>query len=508
MKKAVIILMILTFLSKIIGFLRDVTLAYFYGTSGISDAYLIALTIPVVIFGIVAKGISTGYIPMYSRIEQQEGPSSALRYTNNLINVLLVFSSIIILLGLLFTEPVVKVFASGFEGETLATAVYFTRITLLGIYFTIFIRILSAYLNYQKLFAVPNLLGIPMSLIVIASIITASETGNPSLLAYGLVAALAVQWLILLFFSYRKSFRYQKVFDLKDENLRRMLILAIPVILGSAVQQINKLVDRTLASQVAVGGISALNYAHTLTNFVHGIFVTSITTVMFPSISRMASKGNSDRMKYTLHQSIVGVALLTLPATVGALVFAEPIVRLLFDRGAFDSSAVVMTSGAFFFYSIGMVGTGLRVVLSQAFYSLQDTRTPMVNAAIAVVLNIILNFLLAPVMGISGLALATSISAIFCTVLLFYNLKKKIGSLQFKKMAAAFLKILAASAVMAVAAYYVYDYFLAVIPFPPALLLTMFIGAVIYFTLLSFLKIEAFDHGVAGIKRRLAGRFK
>ncbi|WP_078593041.1 murein biosynthesis integral membrane protein MurJ [Evansella clarkii] len=506
MKKAIIVLMILTFLSKIVGFLRDVTLAYFYGASGISDAYLIALTIPVVIFGVVARGIATGYIPMYSRIEENNGPAHALRFTNNLINVLLVFSTLIVGLGMIFAEQLVMLFASGFEGEIFDTAVYFTRVTLAGIYFTIFIRVLSAYLNYQKLFAVPNLLGIPMSLIVIASIVVSSEMGEPAILPYGFVAALFVQWVILMFFSYRKDFKYKKVFDVKDEHLRRMLILAVPVILGSAVHQINKLVDRTLASQVAIGGISALNYAHTLTNFVHGVFVMSISTVMFPSLSRMASKGNTASMKYALHQSVVGVALLTIPATAGALVFAEPVVRLLFGRGAFDSTALVMTAGAFFFYSIGMLGAGLRVVLSQAFYSLQDTRTPMINAAIAMGLNIVLNFLLAPVMGINGLALATSISGIFCAILLFFNLRKRIGSLQFRKMGLAFGKIVAASAVMALAAYYLYNYLLGVLAFAAALLLTIFLAAVIYFVLLYFMKVEALDNGMAAIKRRLVKR--
>ncbi|MBP2005775.1 murein biosynthesis integral membrane protein MurJ [Halobacillus andaensis] len=503
MKKAVVILMVLTIVSKFIGFFRDVILAYFYGASGISDAYLISMTIPVVIFGVIAKGISTGYIPMYSRIEEEKGKPQAIRYTNNLMNVLLVFCSLIVAAGLFFTEPIVKVFASGFEGETLQTAVGFTRVTIVGIYFTVLIRILSAYLNYKRYFAVPNLLGIPMSIIVILSIMISYQLNVVELLSFGYVAALLVQFLILLFFSYKKGYQYKPTFDMKDEHIRKMLVLAVPVILGSMVHQINRLVDRTLASQISTGGISALNYATTLNGFVHGVFVTSIGTVMYPMISKMASRDNIEGLKHSLYQSIVGISILIVPATVGSMLFAEPIVRMLFDRGAFDAQAVTMTSTAFFFYSIGMLGTGLRVILSKAFFSLQDTRTPMINAAIAMALNIVLNIILSRYLGLGGLALATSISAIFCTILLFYNLRAKLGSLNFRRMIVSFLKVIAASITMGILAKVIYHSLLSVINFQVSLMITIIAAGLLYFLFVYLLKIEGIEQMTAGIRRRL-----
>ncbi|PRO65337.1 murein biosynthesis integral membrane protein MurJ [Alkalicoccus urumqiensis] len=504
MKKTVVLMMLLTIVSKVIGFLRDVTLAYFYGTSGVSDAYLISLTVPVVLFGMVAKGVSTGYIPMISRLETEKGPQAVVRFTNNLIWMLLLGSTVLIGAAWIFAEPLVLVFASGFTGETLELAVYFTRVTLVGIYFTIFIRILSAYLNYQQLFAVPNLLGIPMSLIVITSIVLSAEFDMPELLAYGFVAALFVQWLILLGFSFAKKFKWKLVLDPKDPELRKMAVLALPVILGSSVQQINKLVDRTLASQVTVGGISALNYAHTLTNFVHGVFVISITTVMFPSISKQAAGGKKKSFRSTIEQGFLGTAMLTIPASAAVLVLAEPIVRLLFDRGAFDAEAVTLTSGAFFFYALGMTGTGLRVVLSQSFYALQDTRTPMINAAIAMGVNIVLNFLLAPVMGISGLALATSISAVFCAVLLYMQLQKQVD-LRLGRLVRSLVLITAASAVMAFAAGSLYTT-LAPLTEIGALSAAAAVGAVLYFLILYVCKFETLLRAVDGIRRRVANR--
>ncbi|HSI66961.1 MAG TPA: murein biosynthesis integral membrane protein MurJ [Planococcus sp. (in: firmicutes)] len=503
MKKAVILIMVLTIFSKFIGFFRDVTLSYFYGASGISDAYLISLVIPTVIFGFVATGISTGYIPMFSRIEAKHGEERSKSYTNNLINILIVFCTFIVLLGLIFTEFLVRIFASGFEGETLQLAVTFTRISIVGIYFTMIIRILSGYLNLKKYYVIPTLIGLPLNIVLILAIVLSARYDFVLLLAIGNVVAVVVQFLILLYFSFKKGFAYRFVFDIKDEYIRNMVILAIPVILGSSVNQLNKLVDRTLASQIIEGGISALNYANTLNLFVQGVFVVSISTVMYPLISKMASQGNITGLKRSLSQSIVGINLLVVPATIGSLFFATPIVELLFGRGAFDSQAVALTSSAFFFYSIGMVGYGLREVLSRAFYSLQDTKTPMINGAIAMALNIVLNLILSRYLGIGGLALATSIAALFGTALLFYSLRKKIGPLDTKGIASSFAKILTASLVMGATAKLFYNYALPVAGSSSSLIAAVALAVVIYALLVYAMKLEDMEAIIKGIKDKL-----
>lgn len=506
MKKAVILIMVLTIFSKFIGFFRDITLSYFYGASGVSDAYLISLTIPTVIFGFVATGISTGYIPMYSRIEEKEGEQQSKAYTNNLLNILFAFATLVVIAGLIFTETLVKLFASGFTGDILELAITFTRISIVGIYFTMAIRILSAYLNMKKYYVVPTLIGLPLNIVLIASIVLSDRYDFILLLAIGNVAAIVIQFLILLYFSYRKGFRYQFIFNLKDQHIQNMVFLAIPVIIGSSVNQINKLVDRTLASQISVGGISALNYANTLNLFVQGVFVVSISTVMYPLISKMASKGNLDGLKKALAQAITGINLLVIPATIGSLLFAEPIVALLFGRGAFDEQAVAMTSAAFFFYSIGMIGYGLREVLSRAFYSMQDTRTPMINAAIAMLLNIVLNFILSQYLGIGGLALATSISAIFGTGLLFISLRKKIGPLDMKTISLPFVKISFASLAMGIAAKLLYELLLPAAGLHLSLIAAILFAAAVYFALVSMMKIEDVDELIAGLRRKIVKR--
>lgn len=500
MKKTAIALMIITIVSKLIGFIREITLSYFYGASGISDAYLIALTIPGVIFAFIGTGIATTYIPLYSNIVQEKGEPRANHFTNNIINFVLILCTLVVLLSLVFTVPLVKAFAVGFSGETLKLAVFFTRITLFGIYFSGIIYVFSGYLQIKNNYIIPALIGFPSNFIIIISIALSSHA-NLLVLAIGSVIATASQLLLLIPFVHKKGYRYRLVLDRHDEYLKKLLYLSLPIIISVSVNQINVLVDRTLASQIVEGGISALNYANRLNGFVQGLFVISIVTVMYPLISKMAVEKNISGLKKVLSESISGINLLVIPATVGAMIFAEPIVRLLFGRGAFDEQAIVLTSVGLFFYALGMVGFGLREVLSRAFYSLQDTKTPMLNAAIAVVLNIILNLILSRFLGLGGLALATSISALFCTFLLFISLRKKIGHFGLKDISLSLMKIMFASLVMGLLARWSYGALLAQLSANLSLIVAIAIGAGVYFVLIYFLKIKEVEEIILLVKR-------
>lgn len=502
MRKTAILLMLITMVSKLLGFGREIILSYFYGASNISDAYLISLTITMVVFNFIGTGISTGYIPMYSMIEQKLGKQKGNRFTNNLVNIVLCICTIVIFFGFAFTGCIVKVFASGFTGETLTLAIKFTRISLFGIYFTCLIYIFTGFLQVKDNYVLPSLIGLPFNLLIILSIFISSKS-NILILSIGSVIASVSQLLLLIPFIYRKGYEYKFVLDIKDEHIKNMVSIVLPVIIGVAVNEINVLIDRNLASTIAVGGISALSYANKLIWFIQGLFVTSIVTVMYPMISKMAAEKNLKGMMKIVSEAINLVNILIIPATIGAMLFAEPIVKLLFGRGAFDVQAISMTSEVLFFYSIGMIGYGLREVLSRGFYSLQDTKTPMINGIIAVVLNIILNLLLSKYMGVSGLALATSISAIICTCLLFISLRRKIGPFGIKNIIISFLKILIASLIMGAIAKLSYNILLNNSSANLTLIISIGIGVFTYFTLIYFMRIDEVDTMVDLIKRKL-----
>ena len=507
MKKTALLVMVITILSKILGFGREIVLSYVYGASAITDAYLISQTIPYVVFSFIGAGIATGFIPLYNRIFKEQGRLEANKYTNNLSNALLLLVSIIVAFVFLFTQPIVKIFASGFSRETLELAIKFTRISIVGIYFVANINIFASFLQIHKNYIIPALLGFPMNLVIIASLFISTKT-NIYVIAIGSVLATASQLLLLIPFVRKTGYRYQPVLNLKDEHIKTMIIIALPVIAGQSVNQINVLVDRTLASGIAVGGISALNYANRLNGFVQGLFVASISTVLYPMISKMAAENNIKGLKSSISEAISIINLLVIPATIGAMIFSKEIVTLLFGRGAFTPEAIDMTGGALFYYSIGMIAFGLRDILSRAFYALQDTKTPMINATIAVVINIILNIVLSKYLGIGGLALATSIAAIVGTLLLFITLRRKIGGFGLKEITKSFIKISIASILMGFIALGSFNFLIQNIRENLALILAIGIGALAYAILIYFMKIPEVERSIEAMKKKVRVRVR
>lgn len=502
MKKTAFILMIITILSKIFGVVREITLSYFYGASNISDAYLISLTVPMVIFGFISAGISTGYIPMYSNIIKEYGEEEGHKFTSNLINVLLIICTILMILGLIFTTPLVKLFASGFSGETLNLAVKFTRISLLGIYFTAIISVLTAFLQIKNNYIIPALIAFPTNIIIVISIFISKNT-NITILVIGSLIATIIQLLCLLPSVKKEGYEYKPLLDIKDKHINTLAAIAYPVIIGVSVNQINVLVDKTMASRLAEGGISALNYATMLNGFVYGIFVVSISTVMYPMISKMAAENNILGLKKSILDSMGAINLFVIPATIGFMIFAEPIVRLVFARGAFDSEAISMTSKGLFFYSISMVAYGMREVISRAFYALQDTKTPMINGTIAMVINVVLNVVLSQFLGIAGLALSTSISSIICTALVFMSLRKKIGAFGIMSLVVSSGKMLISSLIMGGISKVTYSISLKYLSSNTSLIIAVAIGVITYFLSVYFMKIKDVEVVVEALKSRI-----
>lgn len=489
MKKIAFTLMFITIITKVFGLARDIALSYFYGASSITDAYLISITIPTVIFAFIGTGIATSFIPLYNIILKEKSVQFAGEFTNNIINFTIVLCTIVVIFVSIFTEPIVKLFASGFEGENLTLAVNLTKITIFSIYFSGLIYVYTAYLQIKNKFIIPALMSIPLNVLIIIFMVLGSKF-DIMLLAVGNVVAILFQFLFLVPSLYKSGYKYRFNLNKNDKYLKQMIQLSIPIIIGVSINEINTLIDRTMASQLAEGGISALNYSNKLVLFVQGIFVTSISTIMYPMISKMASNNNILGLKKSLSETVNTVNLLILPAIIFTMIFSEQIVQLAFGRGAFNSEAITMTSSALFFYSIGIIGFGLREVLSRVFYAIKDTKTPMLNSSIGMVLNIILNIILSKYMGISGLALATSISAVFITGLLLVSLTKKIGPFGMKLISINFLKIIAASSLMGIVAKISFDYLYIIINQNLALLISIVIGAITYFIIIYFLKIE------------------
>ena len=456
--KAAVGLMGATLLAKCLGFGRELALASVYGASGVSDAFLVAMNIPAVIFQAIGTSLGTAFIPLYCEVNSSKGEEKSNLYTNNILNIVVLICLILSVFGVIFTKQIVKLFAVGFEGETLRLAIYYTRVLILGLAFLGISYIMMAFLQVKENFIVAGLMPIPYNILIIISIFLSSRV-NPNILPWGTLFGLSLQFIFLYPFARKKGFRYKPFINLKDEKVKKMLFLIMPVLIGVAVTQVNTIVDRTIASTLVEGSISALNYATKLNQFVMGMFIVSISSVVYPMLSKLSTENNKEKFNQTISTSINTVILLVIPISAGAIVLARPIVKLLFQRGEFDERATYMTAIALIFYSIGMIGYGLRDILGKVFYSLQDTKTPMINGIIAMLLNITLNILFVKFtnMQIAGLAFATSISALVTITLLFINLQIKIGNFGLEKILIVMIKSLLSAILMGMVARFVYN---------------------------------------------------
>lgn len=503
--KATISLMIATMLSKVLGFGRELVLASAYGTSMYSDAYLVALNIPTVIFAAIGTALSTIFIPIYYEAECQ---GDHIKLTNNILNIVTILSLLVSILGFIFTEELVKIFAMGFKGETLHIAIVFTRILILGIVFISLSEIIKGYLNANNEFTIPGIMfGIPFNIIIIISIIISSKI-NPYILPIGTLIAIMSRVLFQIPYMKKYGYKYNAKVDFSDKYIKKMIWLLGPVFIGVAVNQINAIVDRTLASTLQQGSISSLNYANKLNGFVLGLFILTIASVIYPILSKLSTHDNKEMFSETISKSINSVILLVLPISVGAISLAAPIVSILFERGAFDSRATNMTAISLVFYSIGMVAFGLRDILGKVFYSLQDTKTPMINGIITMILNIILNIILVKYMGHAGLAFATSISAIICIFLLFNSLKNKIGYFGQDKIIKTTIKSLIASILMGIVTVIAYKFLIAILGVEfigkvISLFGSIIIGSIIYGIMVVILKVEEINVILNLVRKKL-----
>lgn len=492
--RTTLLLMVVTVLSKIFGFAREVALTYVYGPSAVADAYIIAMSIPTILFTSIGAALGTTFLPLFYEIDKIEGRKKSLEFTNNVFNIIILIGMMISISGFIFTEPLVKLFAMDFTGERLRLTIEFTRIMIFGVIFIGLSNLISTWLQINGSFNIPGMVAYPFNILIILSILISSK-GNVKILAIGSLIAMISQFIFQVPFGIKKGYKYKPYINLKDNYLKKMMWMIVPVFIGVGFNQINMIIDRSLASTLGNGVITVLNSASRLNGFVLGIFISTIATVLYPTLSKLSSENSKKKFTQSVAKSVNVVIILIIPMSVGAIVLSNPIVKLVFQRGAFDAEAASMAAKSLAYYSVGLIGFGLIDVLGKIFYSLQDTKTPMLNNAIAMVINIILNLILIKVMGYAGIAFATSIASIIGILLLFKGLKKKIYYFGQDKIIKTFVKVFISSLIMGVMTFIAYKFTSSMLGTKTiseilALIISIGIGAIVYACLLSILKID------------------
>lgn len=507
MKKIVFSIMIITMISKIFGFGRELALSYYFGASFVTDAYLISTSIPLVIFSLVGVGINSAFIPIFTSISENESKERAFTFTSRLLLSLFIMCTFSYFIILVFTPQIVKIFASGFSGDILKLTVKYTRISALIIYFVIITNLFTALLQVNNKFYIASIIGIPFNITYVIGIYIAYLKGNVYLPIVTVIAYL-IQALMLVYPVYKLGYKFKCSIGIKDKYLKQMIIIAFPAIIGSSLEQVNYLVDKTVASKIGIeGGITLLNYSSKLNLAISGILISSLLVVFFPKVSKLVAKDDRITLKNEILNSINFTIIVSVPISILILILRYEIISFLFKRGNFNESNTIITAKCLLYYSIAFTFIGLREISNGVFYALKNTRTPVINAVIGVSLNIFLNLILSKYLGLSGIALATAISIIFTVILLFFSLYKKYKVLYIKDVTITFIKVILASLSVAFIVHNIKN-FLLEYSLIINLIFSSLTGIIIYILIILFMKIEIVDNFIEQIKSYFMRRFK
>lgn len=446
--QATVLLTVIAFVSRVLGFFREVVIASTFGAKAITDAYLVAQVLPLTLAGLVGGALTTVFIPVFLEEKERNGEDKAWYAANTILSVSLVYLVIVLLLSYLFTEEFLKLIAPGFSGDRLELAILMTRLLLPSLLFHGILGILTGLSQSYKQFLIPGIGGLLYNICIILSVIILGRTLPPFSLALGNVLGVFLQTL-LVFLYLKNRMRYIKWhIDFSHPAVKKTFYLIIPILIGTSVSYLNIIVDRIFASGLPEGSISALNFSARVKDLPVSLFASSLSVAIYPTTSELVVEGKNTRIIELLNRSIRLIWLVVVPATIGLIVLDKEIIKLLFQRGAFDSRATVLTAGALRYYSIGLFASAVGPVIARTFYSFQDTVTPVVVSFFAIGLNICLNAILVRIMAHLGLALATSISSIFSFILLLLLLRRKLGYIGGRKLLFDFIKILFSSIIM------------------------------------------------------------
>jgi len=419
----------MTLISRILGFVRDMMFARFFGVDSGTDAFFVAFKIPNFMRRLFAEGaFAQAFVPVLSDYKEQGSKEALRQFVDRTAGTLAIILMLTTIVGMLAAPYLIMLFAPGFswEGKQYELAVQMLRITFPYLFFISSVAFAGGILNSFGKFAVPAFTPVFLNICLIASAIwLAPLMPDPVVaLAWGVFFAGGVQLLFQFPALYRLGLLPRLRFGFKDSGVKRILKLMVPALFGVSITQINLLLDTLIASFLAEGSVSWLYYSDRLVEFPLGLFGIALATVILPSLSKNHAEEDSQAFSKSLDWGLKLVILIGVPASLGLMMLAEPMISTLFQYNEFSAYDVGMAGRSLMAYSVGLLGFILVKVLVPAFTSRKDMKTPVRFGIYAMVANMLLNILLVFPLAHAGLALATSLGAFFNASLLFFTVLK------------------------------------------------------------------------------------
>lgn len=492
--RTAMLMAIFTLGSKILGFVREMVMANYYGTSYVTGAYVMSTTVPTMLLGGLLTAVATSFIPLYSKKRESESLQSANLFMSQTINILLVISIFSSIIGFLFSDQLVCIFASGYSGEVAELTSYYLKVTMSMILFTSITGIYESYLKYHNIFNISIIISYLVNVFSIITVILSIQYGN-HIIVYGVLIGNGLRFIIMAVIAKAKKYNYKFNFHFKT-TAKDIFKFSIPVFIGTTVAQINTYVDRTLATHLNFRSVPALNFGNLVVTLITGVFSTVITTMLYPKMARAYSQNDEDKFKTLFELGLNLLIIIGIPFALGALLYSEDIIQIIYERGVFDNASTQYTTTAFFYYSPCILFSTLEVFLIQTFYSMHNVKTPLKFALIGIAINITANLILVNYLEHGGLALGTSIASATVVILLLSSIKKRYPQLLPTEIVKTTFKILVASIVAVALSFAVYYFIKLNIWMPRTVLMFIVIvfASIIYLVSLKVLQIKELSY--------------
>ncbi|MCS7163516.1 MAG: murein biosynthesis integral membrane protein MurJ [Thermodesulfovibrio sp.] len=432
-----------TIFSRILGYIKDMILAKYFGATALSDVFFVAFRIPNLLRELFAEGsMSSAVIPVLKESQIKQGQEETKRIVKSLFTFILIVVGTITILGMIFAPIIVKLIAPGFieNNEKFELTVLLTRIMFPFLLFISLAALTMGTLNINNIFFIPALAPCFLNIAIIVVVVGFSSFFlNPIVsVAVGVTLGGLLQWLVQIPQFYKSGFHFGLATF--HPALKKITLLIIPTTIAMAVNQINIFISTIIASFLPEGSITYLYYSMRLIQLPIGVFGVAVGMAVLPTLSQHFAQGNKKQLATDFIFSLKFLFFLTIPSTIGLIMLKEPIVNTLFQRGAFDSFATFNTAQALLFYSIGILGTVGSRTITATFYSLHDTKTPVICATVGMLTNILFSLLLMNKMKHNGLALAYSLAATVQFLMLSIFIKRKINEISFTNIIPSFFK--------------------------------------------------------------------
>lgn len=512
MVKKSFIVLLLIISGKLLAIVRDSLIAAKFGATYVTDIYNFALGL-VYLLITISYGLTTTVIPINSEKIQNKDINKRNKFVSNVLNITLVFFTLITILMIVFCKYIILIFGHGFNKSPMifTTAINITRIMLLSLIFVGLQSLMAGVLESHKQFYEPSAGAMVSNLVYIIYLIFFEKKYGIYGFGVAVVIGFFMQYIINVPRFRMLGYKYKFNVDFKDNDVRKMFKLMIPIVISTSVVQLSNFVNTAFATNLYTGAATVFNFSNRINTLAYEVFAIGISTIIFPYLSEFAVNNDKGEFKKTLSRGLCMVLIFMIPAAVAIAVLRVPLITVLYKRGAFTNHDVTLTANALLMFTPAMIAYGARDVLNKAFYAVKDTRTPMINSFYGVLINVVLNFILIKFMSVSGLTLATSISAIFTTIIMFYDLSKKLQRIPYKYIIKQIIKLSFSSIIMGIIIFILNKYSIVIFGNSIkgcvySIFISFIVGCLVYLIMLYILKVEEMFTLLSVMKKKLIKR--